>query len=69
MPKQTIAQQKKLKARIERRDNLPLGGWRKLETVAGLDVPFKNSGKVTCGVVKFHLPGPVRLADKMSKMG
>ncbi len=50
-PKQAIALQKDLAGQVERRDRLPAGGWRKLETIAGLDVAFEDRGKVTRGAV------------------
>ncbi|MBR46326.1 MAG: deoxyribonuclease V [Rhodospirillaceae bacterium] len=61
-PKEAIALQKDLAGRVERRDRLPAGGWRGLETVAGLDVAFESGGKVTRGAVvalRLHTLEPV----------
>ena len=48
-PKQAIALQKELAAKVERHDRLPTGGRRGLKHIAGLDVAFEDGGKVTRG--------------------
>ena len=50
-PKQAIALQKELAAKVEQRDRLPPGGRRALKHIAGLDVAFEDGGKVTRGAV------------------
>ena len=50
-PKQAIALQKELAAKVEQRDRLPPGGRRAVKHIAGLDVAFEDGGKVTRGAV------------------
>ena len=57
-PKQAIALQKELAAKVERRDRLPSGGQDALKHIAGLDVAFEDGGEITRGAVVV-----LRLAD------
>ncbi|MEC9453824.1 MAG: deoxyribonuclease V [Pseudomonadota bacterium] len=57
-PKQAIALQKELAAKVERHDRLPTGGRRGLKHIAGLDVAFEDGGKITRGAAVV-----LRLAD------